>query len=876
MQAPINALKCALPLSLLLAPSLAGAQVVPGTPYQVIRSANTYTPLSNPTTIWTNVDDDTDQISLPFSIRFYDTMQSSIAVGSNGIIAVPGGVNTTRFNNAPGSTGAPSGFVAPFWDDLLLDAGTDHIIGYQVEGTAPTRTLTVEWRNIGFYNFAGQIGEMSFQVRFYEGVSGRIDIDYGPKTGTFNGTVTMGMENPANGGAILFANGGCTSNCTYADFAANTRVTVVQDPGVELVAAGVQPPAFAFLGAQTVIPVIVQNLHGNPVGPFDVEVVVSPTSDLANAVGIGSASVTLPAFTTQTVDVLTVPPTGLGTNPVYVGLIVDANGAIAEAEEANNTAVSTDRMRLLMGLPDLAVDRVRSTPSRIDAGDTIDVVAIVKNVGSDPVPSTEVAIILSTNVVISRQDVKLGSVNVALQPGETTEINTTVTVPAATNSGSYWVGALADPMDTVNELSESNNGVADISPIEITGGSLTLTTTVLPDALVGRAYNAAISVTGGDPNDRTWSISRGALPAGIGISPATGELFGRGAVVETQTFTVQLVSGGETATQELTLAVVDPSEPLTIVTRDIPNAVVGQEYRFQLLATGGTNPNQRTWLSTDLPAGLELTADGVLAGTPTMVGTNDFSVAVNDGVEMSIANYTLDVSESPNLLIVPRVLSTARFGEPYEEQLEASGGVGEILWLVQAGSLPPGLTLSPTGVISGTPERVGRFTFVVGARDTTVGLLASDSNSFEITVLDAEGFEILTSMLPTGFVGEGYETTIEANGGLPPYTWEIIEGRLPEGLLGVVDDGTGTFRIAGQPVSMEVSNVIVEVTDAQGRQAVRAFGLRIDDPPDVIEDPAGGCSCDATAPARRGPSWLLLFALVGFLFRGPWDRSRNA
>ena len=847
-----------------LVPSAAFAQLVPGTPYQLIRGPNTFVPLTNPTVVWPAVDDDTRGVTLPFAVKFYDTMQSSVSLEANGAIGFPSGVSVTRFNTVPGTTGTPSGFVAPMWDDLLLAAGPGNGIGYQVEGTAPSRTITFEWRNIGFYTFNGPVGEMSFQVRFYEGASGRIDIDYGPKSGTFNGSTTMGMESPADTGPILFVPRGCTDDCVFNDFPANTRVTVVQDPGVELVAVDVRPPALAFLGAQVAVPVIVQNLHGMPVGPFEVSVVAGPTADLVGAVPIGGASMSLGAFTTRTVAVDVVPPTSLGTNPVYVGVVVDPADVISEADEGNNVAVSAARMRLLQGGPDLAVQDVRISSTQVAAGDVVDVVARVQNLGGDGVSGVDVAIMLSSNTVISRQDAKLGQFSITLGPGESVTTTTSVTIDAATNTGTYYVGALADPMDTLAELSESNNGLADSNPLEVTGGPLAITTSALPSPIVGRTYAATLSARGGDPAARIWTLDSGVLPAGIGLGRTSGDFFGRPTAVEVQTFTVRVESGGEAATKTLTLAVSDPAQPLTIVTRDIPPGVVGQSYQFPIITTGGDGA-ELVWSATGLPPGIELGNRGVLSGTPLELGSSTFSVTVTDGTETAARELTLVVSDSPNLLIVPRRLSTARFGEAYVEQLEATGAISDVLWLLEGGTLPSGLTLSPSGEISGTPTRVGRSGFIVGARDTAVGRVAADSNAFEIEVLDDDTFEITTAMLPSAVVGEGYAAGVSAIGGLPPLTWSVREGRLPDGLLTAVDDTTGDLRIGGQPLEEGVANVIIEVVDSQGRSARRAFGIRVELAAPVVEPPAGGCSCAARGVTRaaKTSSVLLLLGLLG-------------
>ena len=68
---------------------------------------------------------------------------------------------------------------------------------------------------------------------------------------------------------------------------------------------------------------------------------------------------------------------------------------------------------------------------------------------------------------------------------------------------------------------------------------------------------------------------------------------------------------------------VNPTQP--------PNGVVGQPYSFQFTATGGKAPY--VWavaVGSNLPAGLNLTSDGLLSGTPTAGGNASFTINVHD------------------------------------------------------------------------------------------------------------------------------------------------------------------------------------------------------------------------------------------------------
>ena len=54
----------------------------------------------------------------------------------------------------------------------------------------------------------------------------------------------------------------------------------------------------------------------------------------------------------------------------------------------------------------------------------------------------------------------------------------------------------------------------------------------------------------------------------------------------------------------------------------------------------------------------------------------------------------------------------------YREQLEAQGGPAPYTWKLTHGSLPPGISLEPSGVLSGLPTETGDFHFVVTISDS--------------------------------------------------------------------------------------------------------------------------------------------------------------
>ena len=379
-------------------------------------------------------------------------------------------------------------------------------------------------------------------------------------------------------------------------------------------------------------------------------------------------------------------------------------------------------------------------------------------------------------------------------------------------------------------------------------------TNTLPFAVFRQPYAATLTAVGGSAGDRDWTVVSGDLPDGLGLLRRTGEIFGRPTTIETQTFTVRVGSGTESATKELTLTVSDPTEPLTIVTNELARGRVGQEYAFPIIVTGGTQTSSLTWAATNLPEGFVITEQGVLGGTADVASSSTVTITVSSGGEMASKDLHLRVDDNPNLLIVPRPLAKARFEQPYSEQLTSTGGVPPIVWVLKQGEMPPGLNLSTEGEISGTPMNAGIFRFVVEIRDSNVGAPARDANTFVIEVEDDGGLRISTERLPDGVVGQGYDGEIVPEGGLPPYVWTIESGFIPPGLVANPSEETGNFHLRGQPSEAGNWNLLIALSDAQGRSAIRAFSLRVlETPPAPTEPPdEGGCSCAATETRGTG------------------------
>lgn len=864
-------------LSVLLASSALAQTEVTGTPYLAFVEQNvTWEPLQNPTTAVTGTSYTSNffsEVNLPFTYRFWDGDVSKVTIGP-GLVVMEGGVGSASYwyYNSGYGTSDPDRYIAPFWDYTSYANSTDGAL-YEVLGRAPTRQFAIEWRNARHLVY----GAFNFQVRLYEGLSGRMDIIYGAMTSapSYNYGATMAVENGDGSSAILLAGSRCTTSCTYSDFTAltGTRITLLQDPGIELVSMAIDAPQFATLGVPFTAPITIANAHRNPIGPFDVRVYASTSRDGSNPVDLGTTSVALTAFQVAQPTIQLDPPVSLGENSYYLFVEVDSGGAITEVDETNNVIRSTSTVRFLPSRPDLRVDSVDLSQRSVVAGNTFNVVVNVTNAGSEAVTAATVDVMLSTNPVISANDNQLGSTTVDLAAGASASLTVPVSVDALTNSGSYYIGGLLDAADTIAEVSEANNGLASIHQLNVTGGSVNILTTTLPSARKGESYVALLRAAGGSGNFE-WTVSAGMAPNNIGIVRLTGEFYGLPDTVGCSDFTVtvtDLADSTQTADQALTLCVVEPGTPLTVVTRDLPPAVVGQEYSFQLIGTGGDATATPSWSGIDLPTGFSVTTEGLLAGSPSTVADATplmFGVQVSDGTSTATRALGLVVREDGNLQIDNTQPPAGQVGAEYTHTFMATGGQQPISWSY-TGNLPTGLDLSPEGVLSGTPAEAGEFSVLVSARDSGSLLsAATDQNTFVIEIADDGELVITTTSLPAGQVGVGYNRTVAAIGGLPPYTW-TLEGSLPEGLVSAESSSvySSELSINGTPEETGTSSFLVTVTDGEGRSASRALVLTVTAAPVVSDvDDDSGCSAVSlrSTPAGNLASVVLLgaFGLV--------------
>jgi uncharacterized repeat protein (TIGR01451 family) len=333
---------------------------------------------------------------------------------------------------------------------------------------------------------------------------------------------------------------------------------------------------------------------------------------------------------------------------------------------------------------------------------------------------------------------------------------------------------------TVAAQNAAGTGPASAKSSPVTPNALpSLVFTAPPAGQVGVAYSHQLTVTGGTA-PFTWSISTGALPAGLALNASTGLLSGTPTASGTFTFTVRVLdASGQAVTKSVTLVIA--AAPAVVFTA--PSGEVGVAYSGQPTTTGGTAPFTWTISAGALPSGVSINAStGLISGTPTASGSFSVTITATDSFgQTSNKTTTLVIAAQPAFTTTPP--PAGRVGAAYTTTFDVTGGVAPFTWAISAGSTPAGLSFNTgTGVLSGTPTTTGSTSFTVRVTDAN-GQTATKAVTLVIEVGSLVIVKTANTSSATPGTVVGYTIAI-TNSGTSAATGVVLS----DPLTGVLDD----------------------------------------------------------------------------------------
>ena len=452
--------------------------------------------------------------------------------------------------------------------------------------------------------------------------------------------------------------------------------------------------------------------------------------------------------------------------------------------------------------------------------------ALTQGVTAVNSPSTSSPFTMSDGAVLSGSG-QLGTLTAGggkLSPGFFNGVIQNLRIVTATLGGGTYsplvdFGSISADLLTVSTVTLSG---ADLAPIAIGGGTIPTGTTFIivsndgtQDPVIGTFNGIAegdsitfngqtfiVSYVGGDGNDVTLKAFNGVV-----VSPAT-----------------------------------------------LPDGTVGTAYNQAVSASGGSGPPFTFAVTTGtLPIGLSLNANtGAITGTPTFSSTYNFTITATDSVGATgRQSYTVVINPAGTVTVNPPTLPSGTVGVPYNQTITATGGTGPYTFSV-SGSLPPGLSLSSSGALTGTPTTAGSSTFSIIARES---LGAVGFRTYTITIGAGTTITLSPAVLPGGTVGTPYSQTITATGGSPPYTFTVASGTLPAGLT-----LSSAGVLFGTPTTAGFTTFTVHATDGFGTVGSRDYFLSINSMP-VIHDVT--VSPPTLPNGTVGTAYVAAFAATG-------------
>jgi uncharacterized protein (TIGR03437 family) len=306
----------------------------------------------------------------------------------------------------------------------------------------------------------------------------------------------------------------------------------------------------------------------------------------------------------------------------------------------------------------------------------------------------------------------------------------------------------------------------------------------LPAGVVGTAYAQALSAAGGT-SPYTYALAGGALPAGLSISGAN--LSGTPTAAGSYQAWIQVTDSSATpvttaALIEITVAPSGSAALAMTPPAELVLGAVGTAYTSVTLSASGGTGGPYTWSATNLPAGMALSATGVLSGTPTTDGSLGPIAAATVGSNAMLANVPAADLANAGMLRMAVTTPAPGGGTSNDVQFQVYGPGPQILAVTNSASLAQG-AVAPGELVA---------IFGLGLGPTA------------LTVLDPA-----TPPIPTALPAAAPSTSVTINGTAAPllYTSEMQVGVIvPYSLAGTSAQVVVTYgNLVSQPFTVAVA-----------------------------------------------------------------------
>ncbi len=442
----------------------------------------------------------------------------------------------------------------------------------------------------------------------------------------------------------------------------------------------------------------------------------------------------------------------------------------------------------------------------------------------------------------------------ATQPADYTDASGTLIFSIGTTTQTIIVPVIGETVPEANEtffvnLSGATNAtIADnqgVGTITNDDVPVTVNPATLPNGAVAAAYSQTVTASGGIA-PYNFAVTAGALPAGLTLTSG-GALSGTPTAGGTFNFTITAtdsssIPGPFSGSQAYTLVIASPT--IILPATPLAGGTLGAAYSASITqASGGTAPYTYAVTAGALPGGLTLnTAIGSITGTPSALGTFNFSITATDssagtGPYTAIQAYAITVSDVPPTA-ANSALTVAYNAPATNVPLSLGGGAATALTIVTPPTNGTAIATGPN-TITYQPN-----TGYAGSDSFTYTAINGGGTSAPATVTITVQDPIITISPGGGFsaaVAAAYTQTFTFNGGAQPWSGYQVTG-LPAG-LSITGTTANTLTVSGTPTQAGSFNLNVSATDnstGNGPYTVgQPFTLTVAGPALALAPPVG-------------------------------------